>query len=443
MVPSWLTFDASAILFLVVLSSLFVALKAPANFEFSPFDEYVYADYLDKFPSQFVVRAGDETGETARNELSCRGVLYFETEGEGCNAGTHDRDELYPYEGTTAADIYSPVYFGITWVLAQPLVVAGIGLVDAGRLVGAVWLSLGTALMFVLLRRLRVDPVLALAASLLVFAAPVTYWNSTYLSTDAPTLAIAAGLGVLAVDVVRGHRSALWLLPFAVVAVLTKVQNLGSVGLVALAILIAAVYPSSRPAQDEMNPTDLTTRTSPRITLAVTACAMVAAAVLAQGIWLVVRSMLREPDFVPTPIDFNNPALTVGALVTEAFRFITHVGDAGVGADTVAGFTVSVLTVLCITGTVGLSISSASTGVTPARRWLIGVPTLAMALLFGPLLAIGSQLVAGYYFALPYRYGVVLLPFLVCCAAVYFTRVTWIRYPALALGATLAAATFF
>ncbi|WP_354499767.1 hypothetical protein [Mycetocola sp. 2940] len=444
--PSWLSLDSVAILLLVLLSSAFVISEVPANPAFSPFDEYVYADYLDKVPSQLVVRAGDETGELARNELSCRGVRFFETIGESCNAGTHDRDELYPYAGTTAADIYAPVYFVATWTLAQPLVATGVGLVDAGRLVGVLWLSLGLSLLFILLRRLRVDKVLALASALLVFAAPVSFWNSTYLSTDAPTLALSAAMGILAVDAIRGRRSVWWLVPVAIVAVLTKVQNLGSVALVALAILIAAVHPAVRDVvrADHDQPDDLTVRSpaGPRLSMVLAACAIAGVALVTQVAWLAVRAFLRAPGYVATPIDFNNPDLTPAAILGEAFRFLLNVGDAGVDHDLVDAVTVTVLTAVCITGTLGLALSSSATGVGPVRRWLVGVPTLVTALIFGPMLAIGSHVIAGYYFELPTRYGVVLLPFLVCCAAVYFTRVPWIRFPALALGGILALATF-
>lgn len=48
--------------------------------------------------------------------------------------------------------------------------------------------------------------------------------------------------------------------------------------------------------------------------------------------------------------------------------------------------------------------------------------TLAVGLLIGPALAISTLVVTGSYFPLPIRYGIVLMPAFVMCAAVFLSR---------------------
>ena len=124
----------------------FVSANVVQQKQISPFDEYVYLDYLSKVPTQGFVRSGEETGDLARQEISCRGVQTYGLYGTSCDIGAASPDETFPYSGQTGADIYTPAYFAVTWVLAQPLVWTGVSLLDAGRLVGAVWLFLGISL---------------------------------------------------------------------------------------------------------------------------------------------------------------------------------------------------------------------------------------------------------------------------------------------------------
>ena len=76
MAPRWvrkvLAAAITPVIVLAVVSVGLVATDASRNPAFSPFDEYVYLDYLNKFPTEIAEKQGEKTGDFARNEIACR-----------------------------------------------------------------------------------------------------------------------------------------------------------------------------------------------------------------------------------------------------------------------------------------------------------------------------------------------------------------------------------
>lgn len=430
----------SAIFPLIVLalaSTGFVASEVVSHDQISPFDEYVYLDYLAKVPTQGIVRSGDETGEVARNEISCRGVLNYGAYGEGCNSGSHDDDATYPYNGRTGADIYAPLYFGITWAVAQPLTWLGIGLLDAGRLVGALWLSLGTMGVFLLLRLLRVNRMVALGLSLGVIATPAVLWATTYVSTDAPTLAVAAGMGCLAVCVARRRINIAWLPSVGILAVLFKVQNLAAVGVAAAAIVFFVLLESLRVRRQ---------RSVGRMAVGVlrdnrviAAIASVLLGVAAQAAWMSVRAWATIRGEEAAVVDSIRLPLSATGLVNEAFRFFQAVGATDAAPGAVGALAVGVLSFLAIAAVVGILAEAKSH---PSSHIAVALATLLCGLLMGPALAVAVTGTVGFYFPLPVRYGLVLLPSFILTIGLFLSRFTRIGpWLVLSSGALAAVAT--
>lgn len=423
---STLALTAWPIILLVLASFVYVGVKSPQHNQFSPYDEFVYLDYLSKVPSQLIVRQNEETGNLARDEISCRGVLNYGDFGERCHLGKHSNDALYPYAGHTGADIYTPVFFVVTWVIAQPLVWSGVSLLDAGRLVGGVWLAGGLVTLYLLMSALRVPRRLSIGLCLLVLASPGTYWATTYLSTDAPALLVGAGLGLAAVAVARVTISAWWLVPLAVFAVLLKVQSLASLAIVVGALI---AYQAWRQFHGTGSPPLGIKRIAGAIIrdrIILVASSSFVIAVLAQAVWLGVRALLALPANGRASVAVEARAITPSALVDETFKFLLHAGFADIPAGAaamVAGYLLSIATVLGVFGLV-----FAGSKMRPVQT-VIGCTTLAVALVMGPALALASHAVAGYYFALPFRYGLVLLPAFVVCAALFLcrnSRISWL-----------------
>lgn len=394
-------------LLLVGLAFAFTAVHAHEHEQFSPFDEYVYYDYLAKVPTEGFVHGGEEVGSDARNELSCRGVLNYGTFGEGCDIGTHERDSLYPYGGGTGADIYAPPYFVVTWVLAQPFTLFGSDLVDAARWVGGIWLAGGLSLTYALMRALRISSAAALGVSATLLGLPAVYWATQYISTDAPTLAVGAAIGLAALATARG-RVGPWLLPLASVgAVLFKVQNLGAVVLAALAVLIWLVASAPR----ERRWSQL--RRGP----AVGAVLAVIAAVSAQVGWLVVRRLTAVDT--PANVDTSMTPLTFASIVAESMKFLRSIGETGLPVGTWATLWAGLFGLAAIGGVVAAILDRQH-----AERWSVGISTAVTGLAFGPALALATAVLVGHYIPLPQRYGIVLLCAVALCVAWMFDRGT-------------------
>jgi len=404
----WVTWP---VLVLVLSSGVFVAVHVPQHRELSAYDEYVYLDYLDKVPTDGFVRQWDETGDLARDEISCRGVRGYGTFGEACNTGTHTQDSLYPYGGRNSADIYTPVYFAVTWVMAQPLTWMGISLLDAGRLVGAVWLAVGLVLLHRALKRVGVPDTLSTGLALLVLATPMIYWANTYLSTDAALITVGGALVLVGVRVLQKKTAVWWLIPLAMVAVAIKVQAIAAVAIVALFLVVHRALELR--AEQRAQPSGLVGRVvRDRYSwLLVTA---VAAAGLVQVAWLSLRAAaaITENAARYAAIEASSP-LTLAALVDEAFRFLKSPGSTGLSSGLVGDIVAPIVAALSIAGLVALALMARTGRDERLYAWVVLVISLGM----GPALALSARLVAGYYFALPARYGLILLPFFVVAAA--------------------------
>jgi len=419
-VPALLT-KSLAPLLLVLLACSFVGVHATQNEELSPFDEWVYVDYLYKVPTEGVVRQGEETGEEAREAISCLGVaITLPAQPALCaqvEAGTETGDQ-FPQQGLQSADIYTPAYFVATYALAQPFLWAGVdSLLDAGTYVGAVWLALGAVLLYASLRRVRVPRLTSFALSAVTTVAPPLFWATTYVSTDAPSLAVGAGLLYLGLRLATGGRwpvAALFVL-LSVVGVLLKLQNIVAVGLVALFLLARAVTLAAGEREQDRTARGVVLRVV-RDRGTVAAVSAVVLSVVGQGAWIVVRGLLSVG---PSPDQGTAAPFGVRELVDEAFRFLPATAQDNTGTlGTALSLAGTLLSLLVIAGVLGLLFSAPRASLEQA---LAGASLVAV-LVAGPLLAVGVVAVTGYYFPLPARYGLVLIPALVTCSGILASR---------------------
>lgn len=394
-----------------------IAISVPQQEELSPFDEYVYIDYLAKVPTQLAVPHGDPTGEYARSQLDCRGVVVLQPESPACDTGRTQPATAYPLTGKTSADIYTPIYFAVTWAAAQPLVWTGVDLTDAGRIVGGLWLGLGVVLMFLLMTRLRVPPLLAWGLSVLVIASPAVHWANGYVSTDAPTLAVGAGLGLLAALVYTRKASMLWLVVASVVGVLIKFQNIIAVCLVVIVFVVLAVRDTleRRPGGWRQGLRMLVTDR-----LVIGAAVALGSVLVAQVVWMLARTAMTvgttPRQGVDTPVSLTN-------LLRESYNFLTKTAIAWDGAPPapVEMFIGTVLVVLGIAGVVGMIFF----GKPRSTRSLVALSVLVAATLSAPVLGLVLAVVVGEYVPLPPRYGMSLLPFFILCAGWLLAQRTW------------------
>lgn len=410
-------------LFLALASLGLVLVHVPQHATVSPIDEYVYIDYLAKVPAEVFVRRGEETGEYARQYLACHGVRtigYYPE--EMCSNPNTSQEARLPNAGLTSADLYTPLYFGATWAMAQPLKLLGVDdLTEAGRYAGWTWLAGAGIFLYLALRRWKISAHIGGGAALLMVGSLSAYWSNTYISTDASALFAGAlllyGTTLLASPT---RRNMALFVTFAVIASLLKLQNLMAVGVSVLFLLILAGSGALKKGGRWQEKVSRLVRDR----RALTAVVALISAVLAQGVWVVIRSAMAVGDF---PDQGVSAPFGKTAFLREMLTFLPGVSIGALNPESlgISGVLASkLLAWVIVAGVLGLLASS--------RRGSDGealaVSTFAVALAAGPLLAIANIAVSGYYFALPSRYGMSLLPFFLACAAILFARKAWTGY---------------
>lgn len=394
---------------LLVLASLLAGVvHVPKHESLSPIDEYVYVDYFDKVLTQGVVREGEEVGEYARRELGCRGLrILLPVADDRCTTSEAilGDDGRFPMDGLSSADIYTPIYFAVTRALAEPLLWTGLveSPTQAGRFIGSLWIAAAAVALFFALRRLRIPRWIAAGTVLLLVGSLPAYWYGTYLSTDAPTMFVGAGLLLLAVRYLQGAGSGWWLVAATPIAIWLKFQNFAAVGAVALTLAITALQRSGRAGSGRLNGFVRDGRLH-------VALGMVAAALAAQGVWLAIRAAL---SLGLTSDQGTSQPFGLQTLLGLFFRYLGSTGS-GVGApEGTAIFVQPVANWIAIAGVIGL----AATARPASERAAFAYGVLLMALILGPLLAVTVRLTTGYYFPLPERYGLSLFPMFIAAAA--------------------------
>jgi hypothetical protein len=161
----------------------------------SPIDEYDYTDALDKADHGELSNTGDKIDQYARQVVICRGLLAITPPApDAC--GMPQSDTAVPRDGFSAADIHPPTYFFLTAAVSK--VVRALGLTDdlliAGRLVGALWLTLGMLAMVGAGRAWGARWVMPVLTAVAIGASPLLVSVSGYLTPDAMGLLVGAGV---------------------------------------------------------------------------------------------------------------------------------------------------------------------------------------------------------------------------------------------------------
>jgi hypothetical protein len=231
---------------LLVLAAVLVpVVHVPQHDRVSALDEYAYIDYMDKISHNVTVRQGQEVGPFARNYYACHGVEIYRNQPEHAlfaprrdlcdQADRLDDDKEFPLNGMVSADIYTPAYFAVTWLVAEPLQALGIAdEVPSWRLAGGLWLALSALLLYAGAMRFGAKRSTAWAASMAMLFSSVAFWSNTYVSTDATALFAGALMLYLGAGVLAGRTHPLLFGVAAAVLTALKLQNFLAVGAVAL-----------------------------------------------------------------------------------------------------------------------------------------------------------------------------------------------------------------
>lgn len=420
--------DLLAVLALIVASFVFTTEQVTEHEMMSPIDEYQYVGYYAEVADHGIVRRGEAMPFYARKYMVCNGVRNIPEMPPNPAACRKPNSVGYPIEGGTTADLYTPLYFGATRVLAQPLIWAGVDFVSAGRLVGGFWLALGAVLLYLAMRRGKVPVPVAVGFTLVMIGSLAAYWGNTYISTDATALASGGLAALLVMHALDGGRRSLLLLPLAgALATLFKLQNFIGFVAAALVLVLAAAYGASQRAGGARS------RVRAFVTdrRTISAGATLVASIVAQGCWIALRSALavgEQPKFgFGAPLEGKN-------LVVELGNFLPALGGGALAPYATGPATLpvyAVATALAIGGCVGLALTAGL----PAMRRFVGVSTVVVAVVAAPALAIVVGFVENNYVPLPSRYAHSLLPWALLSAGLLVGRPRpWVRYTLLGLG---------
>jgi hypothetical protein len=407
----------------------------------SPTDEWVYSDYLDKVPTEGIVREGEAIGRTALQRIACDGVYLFGRMGQPCGSSYRDL-AAFPFKGRTSADAYTPLYFATTWAMGLGFqLLPGVTELTAWRMAGAIWLAATCVALFLLFRRLRVGPLPSAALILAFVASPFSWTTYTFVSTDAPSVLLGAILLILTLRYLSGEGRG-WPIPVVgAIAVLFKVTNILGVCLVALLLLLTWLW--------ELRSTDWSRGLASRrprvdrssIGLPAFGILAVAAAVAAQLGWLALRAALAvgpAPDqgigvpFSKTGLLASTTKYLTGILPTS--RIVSN--GAATASQPLEAWMVVPLGWLCLVGVLAAFWRLR----TRSPHGPLVVTTVIAAALFAPMLTLITAVTTGIYYDLPARYGAVLLgAFLLVTGLVLKNR--WAAAAVIVYAVALGAAT--
>lgn len=413
----WLAFWAPIVLVLAALTSSWVVAAGHSQ-QLSPLDEWVYFDYVTKIPSQGIVRQGEFIGHEALVAMACNGDS-FGPRGEACGS-VRDVHEAYPQGGRTTADIYTPLYFAITWAAGKVIqFFTGAEFLTAARMTGALWLAGGVLVFYRLLRLLRLPKLLSVGLGLIVIGSPMAQWSSTFVTTDAPVFLLGSLILYLTISAVIGRTSAWWLVPISVLAVWFKVTTIFAVGFAALFVLIYAIWQRKSPSFEWK-----------KLVLPVAVAAV--AGVVAQLLWLALRAKLSlgpsPSQGVETPFIWRDLA----GLVTMFFNPGPIMSGGYGGIYRIPPLVFAPMQWIGIAGVIGLAAMSLK----HVFERSFAIAAAIACILFAPVLALGMYFLLGQVFPVGPRYAISVAPvLLVAFALIVRNRV--VERVTLAYGATL------
>ncbi|WNM26082.1 hypothetical protein RN607_07685 [Demequina capsici] len=237
----------AAVLYTLISAALVLTTLHVSGQTMSFVDEPTHVDYAWKVAHGEVPRQGSTLSPEILRLWACEGRNTYELPECGTTLDPAD----YPYRGENYNFGHPPTYYLLTGLTARAIteVAPAVGFMSAARALGIVWLAAGMWVLYVALRRWRVDPALALVAPALLPLFPRILHASTTVNPDAlAPLAGAAALWAAALVIVEEDRR--WWIPAVLAAVTTSVKVIMVVPFLALAVLllIKAVRRADAPA---------------------------------------------------------------------------------------------------------------------------------------------------------------------------------------------------
>lgn len=396
-----------ALAYLLVAAAIVVPVALGPGKALSRIDEPTHADYAYQVAHFRLPSAGSAIAPEIREHWSCVGQEGYELPECGTDPGAW----AFPYDGQNYNFAHPPLYYFAVGLPARALDAAtGLDFVSAARLMGIGWLGGGMFMMFVALRRWRVDPAAALIAPLLLPAFPRVLHASTTVNPDAvAVLAGAAAVWLAARVFVEGSSD--WRLPAALTAAAGLTKTITAVPFIAIALLI--VFRLVR---------DLRVRRFARADLIVPV-AIGLAVLVPYGLWQAFQGGRGDPYWTNPLVGLNTrdvEGLPGSEWIETAFSGINLASEYYLQPPLDVALMVSwtrLLNILVIGAVFAVIVACAKE---PARRSL-GWMVMAGVIIYPTVVQVQAYLntaVPQYFPNVTGRYGLALIPGAVACIAI-------------------------
>ncbi len=382
-----------------------VLLQVRDHPKLSRVDELQHFDYALKAPSAGV-RIGEQYGHEAMRVVACRGIDLPEWAPgtprlSECGDPRPDPTRSHT-NGYNTAHLHTPVYYSAT-ALAGEVVLRLPGIdssLVAYRMVGAVWLAAGLALVWYALGMVKVGVWGRAAVVGLFGVSPIVVHASAMLNPDA-TAILGGGLVLVALLKWESGRWPWWSVTAAsAVAVWLKLTNSPAVG-----VLVAYLAFRMWQQRDQQNPT----RLRERLWAVSTSVLITLASVLAWRLWQSHRQLDDERD-LPVLTWLRHDSFQWTSVDDQFRAVLTPFRDQWI-PDGLPASVLAPLGGVMDVGLIGiLGIAVAFTVAKSAYRALV-------AGVFAAMVGMGIVTMLSFYSALgldvlaPSRYGLAVLPF--------------------------------
>ncbi len=419
----------------LLFSALSVALYVRAYGPLSPVDELQHVDSMIKASHGEVVRRGDHVGQAAMREEACRGVDGAALPLPACDSA-HFEPADFQEEGYNTAEIHPPTYYAITGLLARAMLplLGGRGIVTAARLVGALWLMAGVAVLWYLLAAFAVRVSSRAVVLLLLVTSPAVLHTSSTVTNDVTALVAGGGLLLAAVSWQRRRLPGWVVVAIAVAGVLLKLTNLTGAAVVVGYLLLQALHRRGVPAQD----TALVPDRRAHLLMAAGITAGVAAGGLA---WVVLHNVLATAPNLSNPISrkLQVDSLSLGQLLPSMGAGVVPVDGAHL-APFLGSVVVTTVMMMLRWLFIGSSFGLAASAEPGSREEAMAVSATVTMVAAGPFFVLVNFLTLSVFYAVPSRYMLSVMPAVVVAFAL-FLRKPWLNAAGGALAAIAVVAT--
>jgi len=224
------------VIYLAIAAAVTIPIIFGGGTAMSRIDEPTHADYAYRVAHFEIPAKGSPIAAEVRASWACRGQERYELPLCGADAPPWQ----FPYEGENYNWIHPPLYYAVVGIPARALAATTpLDFVDSARLTGMVWLAAGMLMLYVALRRWRVDPAVAITAPLLMITFPRVFHAATTVNPDAAA-PIAGALAVWLAARIFLEDNHGWVLPAVFTGLVGLTKFISVIPFVALAILAFA-----------------------------------------------------------------------------------------------------------------------------------------------------------------------------------------------------------